>query len=83
MTILICKNDVYQILKVEQQKQNLPQTKPNAKRLTDLRGPSVDWVALAKAYGIPATSVATGEALVEALQTSFTTPGPYLVEACF
>ena len=40
-------------------------------------------VALAKAYGIPATSVATGEALVEALQTSFTTPGPYLVEACF
>ena len=83
VTILICKNDVYQILKVEQQKQNLPQTKPNAKRLTDLRGPSVDWVALAKAYGIPATSVATGEALVEALQTSFTTPGPYLVEACF
>ncbi|KAH8065954.1 hypothetical protein JL722_345 [Aureococcus anophagefferens] len=43
VTVLVCKNDVYQILKVEQQKQNLPTAKPNAKKHTNLSGPSVDW----------------------------------------
>ena len=83
VTVLVCKNDVYQILKVEQQKQNLPTAKPNAKKLTNLSGPSVDWVALAKGYGLDATSVSTAEDLLAALEHSFATPGPYLIEACF
>ena len=67
ITTLICKNGLYQILKVEQQKQKLPSNKPNAAksvptfhwkptRLTALNKPQVDWVALAKGYGVEGNS---------------------------
>ena len=52
VTTVICNNSVYQILKIEQQKQNLSQTGTEAKNLTDLGSPAIDWVSLAKGYGV-------------------------------
>jgi len=83
ITVLICKNDVYQILKVEQSKQALSGSAPYAKQLTSLGGPSVDWVSLAAGYGVAGGAATTVEELTALLAKSFATPGPFLVEARF
>ncbi|KAJ8605228.1 hypothetical protein CTAYLR_000481 [Chrysophaeum taylorii] len=79
ITTIVCANQTYQILKVEQQKQKLSASTPNAKKLTTLG--RVDWVSIAKGYGIEAISVATAEDLKTALEASFARKGPYLIEA--
>lgn len=81
ITVLVCANHSYQILKVEQQKQKLSATAPNAKRLTSLGDPRVDWVSLAKGYGVDARAVATAEELNDALLASYQAKGPFLIEA--
>ena len=84
VTTVICSNSKYAILGIEmgRQKPKHKGRKPNAKQLLTLTNPSIDWVALAKGYGVPAASVSTADALADALATSFATPGPFLVEAC-
>lgn len=79
VTVVVCANKTYQILKVEQQKQRLPTASPNAKKLTSIG--NVDWVSIAKGYGIEAVAVTAVEQLEKALVTSFQTDGPFLIEA--
>eukprot|EP01063_Lacrimia_lanifica_P001104 TRINITY_DN10525_c0_g1_i1.p1 TRINITY_DN10525_c0_g1~~TRINITY_DN10525_c0_g1_i1.p1 ORF type:complete len:545 (+),score=221.91 TRINITY_DN10525_c0_g1_i1:68-1702(+) len=80
VTTVICNNSVYQILKIEQQKQGLSQTGDAAKSLTSLREPHIDWVSLAKGYGVPAVRVTTCEDLLQQLGTALAHDGPYLIE---
>ena len=51
--------------------------------LTRLDRPVIDFTALATAYGVPAVRVTSATGLVAALQQSFATPGPHLIEACW
>jgi acetolactate synthase-1/2/3 large subunit len=41
----------------------------------------LDWVAAARAFGVPGSRVTTADALADALRASLTEPGPSLVEA--
>lgn len=81
ITVVVCANHTYQILKVEQQKQRLSTNLPYAKQLTTLNDPPVDWVHIATGYGIRAAAVTTADDLKAKLLASFDAKGPFLVEA--
>jgi acetolactate synthase-1/2/3 large subunit len=81
VTVLICANRIYRILQVELARAGIAEPGPAARGLTQLGPPAPDWVAAARAFGVPATSVTTADALADALGRSLATPGPSLVEA--
>jgi acetolactate synthase-1/2/3 large subunit len=76
---LLCNNRSYRILEVEQQRAGA-KPGPRAASLTDLAGPPVDWVLLARGMGVSATRVASTSSLREALGRSLAEPGPHLIE---
>jgi acetolactate synthase-1/2/3 large subunit len=81
VTVLVCANRVYRILQIELARAGVAEPGPAARSLTQLGPPAPDWVAAARAFGVPAASVTDARALAEALRRSFATPGPCLVEA--
>jgi acetolactate synthase-1/2/3 large subunit len=80
VTVVICANRVYRILQVELARAGIAEPGPAARGLTQLGPPVLDWVAAARAFGVPGTSVASADALAEALRRSFAEPGPSLIE---
>jgi acetolactate synthase-1/2/3 large subunit len=81
ITILLCANHRYGILQTELRRAGADLARPATERLTALDSPRMDWVALAKGYGVPGSRVTTVEEFNQALVTSFTTTGPRLIEA--
>jgi acetolactate synthase-1/2/3 large subunit len=80
IVVLICANRSYRILQIELARAGVAEPGPQARALTSLESPALDWVSLAKGYGVPASQVDTAGALVEALQRGLREPGPQLVE---
>ena len=81
VTILVCANRTYEILRVELARAGVEDPGAAALSLTDLAHPTLDFVQLAQGMGVPATRVDTLEALVDALRRAIAEPGPQLVEA--
>jgi acetolactate synthase-1/2/3 large subunit len=77
---LICANRSYRVLQVELERAGIPQPGPQARSLTDLSGPAIDWVLLARGMGVPATRVDEAEGLRRELARAVAEPGPHLVE---
>ena len=77
---LLCNNRSYEILKVELARIGITELGPQARSLTDLTEPALDWVALARGFGVPAERVETGEELTKALARAMTDSGPRLFE---
>jgi acetolactate synthase-1/2/3 large subunit len=79
---LVCANHKYNILKIELALQRVPVASGAVTRsLTDLGEPKIDWVALAKGFGVPhAVRVATVGALVDELEAALKQEGPTLIE---
>ena len=77
---LIASNRRYGILQTELQRAGVKQMGEGMQALTELDNPRIDWVSLAKAYGIPACTVDTGENMQAALARTFAQPGPELIE---
>jgi len=75
---VICANGRYDILNMEMMMQGLVHQSPS-KGLTDLGSPSIDWVSLAKGYGVAAVSVSTVEEFLSAFRSWEN--GPFLIEA--
>lgn len=80
VTVLLCANRAYRILQAELRRAGHA---PGAasRSLTALDRPAVDWVALARGFGLPGERVHTAAELGAALARSFAEPGPRLVEA--
>ena len=78
---LIFANDVYRILQVELHRAGVEELGPQSVHLTDLSGPRVEWLDLARGFGMPAVQARTGEELSAALERGFAEPGPCLIEA--
>jgi acetolactate synthase-1/2/3 large subunit len=78
---LICANRGYRILRVELARAGIAEPGPQALSLTDLARPPIDWVALARGFGVPGERVEHAEDLVRALERALAEPGPHLVEA--
>jgi acetolactate synthase-1/2/3 large subunit len=81
VTCVVCANRAYRILQVELARAGVAEPGPAARSLTQLGPPVVDWVAAARAFGVPGTRVTSADALADALRGSFAEPGPSLVEA--
>jgi acetolactate synthase-1/2/3 large subunit len=80
VTVVVCANRAYRILQVELARAGVPEPGPKARALTELARPELDWVALARGFGVPASRAETADALAAALRRAFATPGPALVE---
>lgn len=78
---LVFANDVYRILQVELHRAGVTELGPQSVNLTDLSGPRVEWLDLARGFGMPAVQARTGEELTAALERGFAEPGPCLIEA--
>ncbi len=77
---LLCSNRAYRILQVELVRAGVAEPGPQARSLTQLDRPPLDWVSLARGFGVPATRVESAEALLEALPRALAEPGPQLIE---
>jgi acetolactate synthase I/II/III large subunit len=77
---VICANHRYRILEVELQRAGVSAPGPQARALTSLSGPEVDFVQLARGLGVPGTRVDSSAALRAALERGIAEPGPHLIE---
>lgn len=80
VTTIIFANNSYAILKAEYA--NMGAGSPGARALAmiDIDRPRIDWLAMAKAMGVPAVAVESAEAFYRALVDSTREPGPRLIE---
>jgi acetolactate synthase-1/2/3 large subunit len=78
ITTLICSNQSYDILKLEQVRAGNLNPGPHANRMTDLSG--IDWVKIAQSQGVQGVSVATSEMLAKEFEKALAQKGPHLIE---
>ena len=81
VTVIIAANHRYAILQTELNRALAPLDDDVIASLTRLDKPRVDWVALARGYGVEAVCVTTGAALGDALQHGLACDGPFLIQA--
>jgi acetolactate synthase-1/2/3 large subunit len=81
VTTVICNNGSYSILNMELNRVGAEPPGPRAKEMLDLKRPDLDFLALAKGLGVPATRATDAGELVEQLGRALRTPGPTLIEA--
>lgn len=81
LVAVIFSNRQYNILEVEYRRLGINDIGERAASLFDLGHPDLDWVALAKAQGVPGARAATCEEFDDALLTALYTGGPHLIEA--
>ncbi|UFX44464.1 acetolactate synthase large subunit [Bradyrhizobium sp. 41S5] len=81
VTVVVLKNDNYGILNIELAR--VRDGDPNEKMLSmlHLSNPSLDWVKLAEAQGVPATRATTAEEFHRQFAAAMSTKGPKLIEA--
>jgi acetolactate synthase-1/2/3 large subunit len=77
---LICSNRSYKILQLELSRAGITSYGDNARALTELNGPPIEWVSVARGFGVPAVSVDTVEGLARELHIGLAEPGPRLIE---
>ncbi|NBQ12852.1 MAG: acetolactate synthase large subunit, partial [Gammaproteobacteria bacterium] len=77
---LIYNNRRYNILDHEYRRLGINEVGPRAESLFDLSRPDVDFLALAKGFGVPAVRVSEGPALAEAIGRALAAGGPQLIE---
>ena len=80
VTVVLYNNRSYGILNVELARVGAQQGGPKAAAQLDLGEPDLDFVQIARGFGVPSQRVDTGEALVEALRRAISQPGPQLIE---
>ena len=54
---------------------------PKAKEMLDLSRPDLDFVAIARGFGVPATRATTADDFAKQLERALAEPGPALIEA--
>ncbi len=81
ITVVVCSNRSYHILQQEMERAGIIDPGPQARWLTELSRPDIDWVALGRGMGVPGVRVATTDAFVLHLERALAEPGPYLIEA--
>jgi len=80
---IVFANRKYQILRDEMHNVGVTEIGPKASGLLDIDGPEIDWVSLAKSFGVDAQRVDTMDTLSSAIDAGFATQGPYLIEVAF
>jgi acetolactate synthase-1/2/3 large subunit len=81
VTTIVCDNGAYAILERELAQVGARGEGRRAAQMLDLGSPSLDFVALARGMGIPATRATTAGELAEQVRRALAEPGPHLVAA--
>ena len=81
VTTIIFANNSYNILNVEYGRLGVTDVGEIAASLFDIGNPSIDWVALAKGFGVEGGKAETAEDLCTLLEKSYRTPGPFIIQA--
>ena len=81
VTTILCNNGSYAVLNMELGRVGAEGAGSRAKAMLDLHRPDLDFVALARGMGVPATRASTAEEFNQQLGRALATPGPSLVEA--
>ena len=81
VTVVVMKNDNYGVLNIELAR--VREGDPNDKMLSMLHldNPSIDWVKLSEAQGVPATRAKTAEEFHQQFEAAMGSKGPHLIEA--
>jgi len=78
---ILCSNRRYFTIELECLRAGYTTLGDRAKSLMTLDRPNLDWVSLSRGMGVPAVSVNTSEAFIQAFQAALQEPGPSLIEA--
>ena len=78
---VIFSNRQYNILEVEYRRMGVNEIGAKAASLFDLTNPELDWVAIAKGFGVPGQKATDCASFNSALQSAIASEGPYLIEA--
>jgi acetolactate synthase I/II/III large subunit len=78
---VLYSNRSYAILNMELNRVGAEATGPKARALLDLSEPDIDFVALARGLGVPASRATTADELSDQLARALATEGPTLIEA--
>jgi acetolactate synthase-1/2/3 large subunit len=81
VTTVIFSNRRYAILRMELARVGAVASGQRALEMLDISPPDVDFVALARGFGVPATRPDSAEAFAADLERAFAEPGPHLIEA--
>jgi len=81
VTTVIFSNRRYAILRMELARVGATASGTRALEMLDISPPDIDFVALARGLGVPATRPDTAEAFTADLERAFAEPGPHLIEA--
>ncbi|WP_306116046.1 MULTISPECIES: acetolactate synthase large subunit [unclassified Roseovarius] len=80
ITVVVFANRGYQILRDELANVGVETIGRNAQAMFDVENPMLDWVALAKGHGVPATRAEDMESFAKALSGGLQSSGPSLIE---
>jgi acetolactate synthase-1/2/3 large subunit len=80
VTVIIAANHRYGILQTELRRAGADVEGAACARMTRLDSPRIDWVALARGYGVPAERIESSESFQRTLRHSLRSPGPTLIE---
>lgn len=78
---ILCANKTYGILRVELERAGMDPTKSVPDRMTSLKDPALDWVGLARGFGVPAAQASTAGELAALFRKALAQGGPFLIEA--
>ena len=78
--VLIFANRKYQVLRNEMVNVGVSNIGPKASSLLDIDNPAIDWVAQARAFGMPASRAHSMQDLSANILTGLKEKGPHLIE---
>lgn len=78
---VVFANHAYRILDIELMRTRAGVPGPAAAKLVALDNPRMDWVSLAKGFGVSAVRCTTSEDFDGALAKAIASPGPQFIEA--
>ncbi len=80
-TVVVFANHSSRILNIEMGRTGSGNPGPSARKLLDLGDPKIDWVAMAKAQGLPAVRCETAQEFETAFAGAMAQKGPMFIEA--
>ena len=81
VTTVVLSSRSYAILRLELQRVGTAGAGPKALELLDLSNPDMNFVAMARGMGVPASTARTSEELADQFSKALKEPGPHLIEA--
>ena len=81
VTTVVFSNRRYAILRMELARVGATATGERALEMLDISPPEIDFVALARGFGVPATRPESADSFAADLERAFAEPGPHLIEA--